>query len=92
MHSEIRRSVRNGEAGIGVAATTTTATTAVAEEAAGGDGRTVARRRRRIDGSVMRAKCDRRARRHEYPDTADRVAGDSGGGGEADEDRTGEAE
>jgi len=83
--------VRNREAGIGgvVAATTTTA--AVATEAVGGDGRTVARRRRAIDGSVMRVKCDRRARRHGYPDTADQIAGDSGGGEKVDENRAGEA-
>lgn len=81
--------MRNGEAGIGVAAA---ATTTVATEAAGDDGRTVARKRRRIDGSVMRAKCDRRARRHGYPDTVDRIAGDSGGGGKVDGNRSGEAE
>lgn len=81
--------MRNGEAGIGVAAATTTTT--AAETAGDGDGRTVARRRRRIDGSVMRAKYDRRARRHGYPDTADRVAGDGGGGREVNGNRVGGA-
>lgn len=67
------------------------ATTAVV--AAGGSGKTVARRRR-IDGFVMRAKCNRRARRHGYLDTADRVAGDgsTGGGGKAGGHRVGKAE
>lgn len=87
MHTEIRQSTQNREAGISVATatattattkTTKTKTTTVAAATGVGCGRTLVRGQR-INGSVMRAKSDRRARRHEYPDTADLVADGEGG-------------